>query len=90
MDFDCQGRDGCFDEDQLLAVYSRSDVEALMARLFYANRDSIPVNSNSLPFGVELALDPIAIESDDGVVTINKPGTYLVTVGEEINEESAP
>lgn len=33
MDFDCQGRDGCFDDGQLFAVWERADVEALIARL---------------------------------------------------------
>lgn len=33
MDFDCQGRDGCFDADQLFAVWELQDVEALIARL---------------------------------------------------------
>lgn len=33
MDFDALGRDGCFDADQLFAVWERDDVEALIARL---------------------------------------------------------
>jgi DNA modification methylase len=33
MDFDIDGRDGCFDEDQLFAVWERQDVEALIERL---------------------------------------------------------
>lgn len=33
MDFDCQGRDGCFDKEQLFAVWERADVEALITRL---------------------------------------------------------
>lgn len=33
MDFDCQGRDGCFDEDQLFAVWEAADVAALIERL---------------------------------------------------------
>lgn len=33
MDFDCQGRDGCFDSEQLFAIWERSDVEALIQRL---------------------------------------------------------
>jgi hypothetical protein len=33
MDFDCQGRDGCFDDDQLFAVFSNLDVEQLIERL---------------------------------------------------------
>jgi len=33
MDFDCQGRDGLFDDDQLFAVFDRVDVEQLIARL---------------------------------------------------------
>ena len=33
MDFDCQGRDGCFDQDQLFAVWEKKDVVALIGRL---------------------------------------------------------
>ena len=33
MDFDCIGRDGCFEDWQLFAVWERADVEALIARL---------------------------------------------------------
>lgn len=33
FDFDCQGRDGCFDDDQLFAVWERDDVLALIERL---------------------------------------------------------
>lgn len=33
MDFDCQGRDGCFESEQLFAVWERPDVEGLIARL---------------------------------------------------------
>lgn len=33
MDFDCQGRDGCFEADQLFAVFEPQDVVALIARL---------------------------------------------------------
>lgn len=34
MDFDCQGRDGCFEPDeQMFAVWERADVEALIERL---------------------------------------------------------
>ena len=33
MDFNCMGRDGCFDDDQLFAVWERADVEALIVRL---------------------------------------------------------
>lgn len=33
MDFDCQGRDGMFDADQLFAVWEPADVAALIARL---------------------------------------------------------
>lgn len=33
MDFHCLGRDGCFDKDQLFAVWERADVEALISRL---------------------------------------------------------
>ena len=33
MDFDCLGRDGCFETDQLFAVYEPQDVAALIERL---------------------------------------------------------
>lgn len=33
MDFETQGRDGCFDDGQLFAVMSRQDVTALIERL---------------------------------------------------------
>ena len=33
LDFDCQGRDGMFDEDQLFAVWSKDDVKSLVKRL---------------------------------------------------------
>ena len=33
MDFDCCSRDGCFDDDQLFAVYDRRDVEMLIDKL---------------------------------------------------------
>lgn len=33
MDFECQGRDGCFDDDQLFAVFEKADVVALIERL---------------------------------------------------------
>jgi hypothetical protein len=33
IDLNCQGRDGCFDHDQLFLVWDRADVKALMARL---------------------------------------------------------
>lgn len=33
MDFECGGRDGCFEPDQLFAVWERQDVQALIARL---------------------------------------------------------
>lgn len=33
MDFDCQGRDGCFDQDQLFAVFESADVVKLIERL---------------------------------------------------------
>lgn len=40
FDLDCQGRDGCFDEGQLFAVYERQDVEQLIARLQEALSES--------------------------------------------------
>ena len=33
MDFDCPGRDGCFDEDQLFAIWEKEDIEKLIERL---------------------------------------------------------
>jgi len=33
MDFDCQGRDGCFKDNQLFAIFERADVEKLISRL---------------------------------------------------------
>ena len=33
MNFHCQGRDGCYDKDQLFAVLEHADVEALIERL---------------------------------------------------------
>lgn len=33
MDFDNQGRDGCYDEKQLFAVFEKEDVEKLIKRL---------------------------------------------------------
>lgn len=33
LDFDCSGRDGAFDADQLFAVFEKHDVEALTSRL---------------------------------------------------------
>ena len=33
MDFDCTDRDGCFDDNQLFAVYDRRDIEMLINKL---------------------------------------------------------
>lgn len=33
MDFESYGRDGCFEDGQLFAVYERADIEAMIARL---------------------------------------------------------
>jgi len=33
LDFDCGGRDGCFDKDQLFAVYDERDVEMLQDKI---------------------------------------------------------
>jgi hypothetical protein len=33
MNFDCAGRDGCFDEGQLFAVWEEADVTALLERI---------------------------------------------------------
>lgn len=40
LDLNCQGRDGCFEPDQLFAVYERQDVEQLIGRLQQALLDS--------------------------------------------------
>jgi len=40
MDFDCQSRDGLFDDNQLFAIWERQDVEGLIARLQKALSDS--------------------------------------------------
>jgi hypothetical protein len=42
MNFDVQGRDGCFDEGQLFAVFEPQDVEALIARLHRCVPPSTP------------------------------------------------
>ena len=39
MDFSCEARDGCFNEDQLYAVWERGDVEALIQRLQLACKE---------------------------------------------------
>lgn len=36
FDFDCETRDGCFQDDQLFAVWSTDDVRSLIARLHQA------------------------------------------------------
>lgn len=36
FDFDCQSRDGCFEDRQLFAVWSADDVRLLIARLHRA------------------------------------------------------
>jgi hypothetical protein len=33
MDFDCTGRDGCFEPNQLFAVWEEADIRALIERL---------------------------------------------------------
>lgn len=33
VDYDCDARDGLFDQEQLFAVWDRADLEALIARL---------------------------------------------------------
>lgn len=40
LDLNCQGRDGCFEPEQLFAVYERHDVYQLIARLQQALSDS--------------------------------------------------
>ena len=42
MDFDCQGRDGMFEQGQLFAVWESADVEAFMTRLQTAFRAAYP------------------------------------------------
>lgn len=41
MDFDCMGRDGMFDNDQLFAVWELADVDALIVRLKEARKDML-------------------------------------------------
>jgi hypothetical protein len=33
MNFECQGRDGCFEDEQLFAVFDKLDIAALIGRL---------------------------------------------------------
>ena len=33
LDFDCYGRDGCFEDKQLFAVYEKEDMQKLVAKL---------------------------------------------------------
>jgi len=33
LDFNCAGRDGCFDDDQLFAVWEKKDVQMLINKL---------------------------------------------------------
>lgn len=33
MDFNCQGRDGCFEDEQLFAVWELKDIQQLIERL---------------------------------------------------------
>lgn len=40
MDFDCYGRDGCFEDDQLFAVYDKADIEGLIAKLLKCKEDA--------------------------------------------------
>jgi hypothetical protein len=40
MDFNIEARDGCFDDDQLFAVWEQRDVLALIARLLDAVMES--------------------------------------------------
>jgi hypothetical protein len=42
VDYDCGGRDGLFDQDQLFAVWDRADLEALIARLQRALAEGYP------------------------------------------------
>lgn len=39
LDYECDGRDGLFDEDQLFAVWERDDLQRLLARLRTALAD---------------------------------------------------
>lgn len=42
MDFDCLSRDGCFDDNQLFAVFEPADVAQLIDRLQQALKESQP------------------------------------------------
>lgn len=43
MDFERGSRDGCYDKEQLFAVWDSKDVDALIARLQLAQRDAAGV-----------------------------------------------
>lgn len=47
MDFETEGRDGCFEKDQLFAVWEEADVLALIERLKRCLPDTDPPNQLS-------------------------------------------
>lgn len=47
LDFESEGRDGLFDEDQLFAVWDREDVAGLIARLQEAITPPLPESADS-------------------------------------------
>lgn len=56
LDLECQGRDGCFDDDQLFVVFEQYDVEMLINRLLRClthhraeDQESAPSPSDSQP-----------------------------------------
>lgn len=40
MDFDCYGRDGCFHDGQLFAVYEKHDCTNLIEKILYSIKES--------------------------------------------------
>lgn len=46
MDFNAAGRDGCYDEDQLFAIYEREDVLGLLGVLTTCLKEAYPDESN--------------------------------------------
>jgi hypothetical protein len=46
LDFDCFGRDGLYDTNQLFAVYEKRDLEGLINRLQQCLKDAYDVKTN--------------------------------------------
>jgi hypothetical protein len=45
FDYDCTVKDGCYEHDQLFAVFEKPDVEALIGRLQKALSDGYPASA---------------------------------------------